>query len=191
MSGEIDELRIRAFEPALAADFARINRQWIESMYALEPVDEAQLGDPHGEIVAPGGAILLAQDAALGVIGTCGFRHGGRPIVPADQLQKPGRDPPLRTQRLRPRRRPARSRRRRIRPLRRGYALCGVGYSAKISLCDKVMPRVDNSTSLPVANQPASRFCAVSTTLTRSFSGSTNTTVLTPGRARYSASLVI
>ena len=70
-------LRIRDYDDSLAADFARINRQWIEEMYALEPVDEAQLGDPHGEIVKPGGAILFAEDDELGVIGTCGLLKTG------------------------------------------------------------------------------------------------------------------
>lgn len=57
--------------------FARINRHWIDTMYRLEPVDEAQLGDPHGEIIAPGGAILLAEIADLGVVGTCGLLRTG------------------------------------------------------------------------------------------------------------------
>ncbi|QGN54658.1 GNAT family N-acetyltransferase [Novosphingobium sp. Gsoil 351] len=66
-------LRIRDYDASLAGDFARINRQWIEEMYALEPVDEAQLADPHGQIVAPGGAVLFAEDEALGIVGTCGL----------------------------------------------------------------------------------------------------------------------
>lgn len=70
-------LRIREFEPALAGDFARINRQWIETMYTLEPVDEAQLADPEGEIVTPGGAILFAEDDTLGIVGTCGLLRTG------------------------------------------------------------------------------------------------------------------
>lgn len=77
MSVEKQALRIRDYEPALAADFARINRQWIETMYVLEPLDEAQLGDPFGQIVAPGGAILFAEDAELGVVGTCGLLKTG------------------------------------------------------------------------------------------------------------------
>jgi len=68
---------IRSFEPALAEHFARINRQWIETMYALEPVDEAQLGDPEGEIVAPGGDILFVEDPELGIVGTCGLLKTG------------------------------------------------------------------------------------------------------------------
>jgi DNA-binding MarR family transcriptional regulator len=68
---------IRPFQDRLAADFARINRQWIESMYALEPVDEAQLADPRGAIVDPGGDILFVEDPELGIIGTCGLLKTG------------------------------------------------------------------------------------------------------------------
>lgn len=68
---------IREFEPSDAEAFDRINRQWIESMYALEPLDEAQLGDPWGEIVAPGGAILVAEDQEVGAVGTCGLLKTG------------------------------------------------------------------------------------------------------------------
>jgi len=64
---------IRPFDQSRAADFARINRQWIEAMYSLEPVDEAQLSDPCGTIVAPGGDILFVEDPELGVVGTCGL----------------------------------------------------------------------------------------------------------------------
>ena len=70
-------LRIREFDETLAGDFARINRQWIETMYALEPVDEAQLARPYELIVAPGGAILFAEDDELGVVGTCGLLTTG------------------------------------------------------------------------------------------------------------------
>jgi len=68
---------IRPFHDGLAADFARINRQWIEAMYALEPVDKAQLADPRGTIVAPGGDILFVEDPELGIVGTCGLLKTG------------------------------------------------------------------------------------------------------------------
>jgi DNA-binding MarR family transcriptional regulator len=68
---------IRPFEPRLAAEFARINRQWIEAMYALEAVDEAQLSDPEGTIIATGGDILFVSDGDLGVVGTCGLLKTG------------------------------------------------------------------------------------------------------------------
>ena len=70
-------LSIRPFRDELAAEFARINRQWIEEMYALEPVDEAQLADPRGTIVDPGGDILFVEDPELGIVGTCGLLPTG------------------------------------------------------------------------------------------------------------------
>jgi DNA-binding MarR family transcriptional regulator len=70
-------LAIRPFRDELAGEFARINRQWIEELYALEPVDEAQLGDPRGTIVDPGGDILFVDDPELGIVGTCGLLRTG------------------------------------------------------------------------------------------------------------------
>lgn len=70
-------LALRRYEPSRAADFARINRQWIEAMYALEPVDEAQLSDPEATIIAPGGDILFVEDPEFGLVGTCGLLKTG------------------------------------------------------------------------------------------------------------------
>ena len=64
---------IRPFTNGLAADFGRINRQWIEDMYKLEPVDEVQLADPTRTIIDPGGDILFVEDPELGIVGTCGL----------------------------------------------------------------------------------------------------------------------
>lgn len=68
---------IRPFRDRLAAEFAQINRQWIEAMYVIEPVDEAQLADPRGEIIDPGGDILFVEDPELGIVGTCGLLKTG------------------------------------------------------------------------------------------------------------------
>jgi DNA-binding MarR family transcriptional regulator/N-acetylglutamate synthase-like GNAT family acetyltransferase len=68
---------IRRFTDELAADFARINRQWIEEMYRLEPVDEAQLADPRATIIDPGGDILFVEDPQFGIVGTCGLLPTG------------------------------------------------------------------------------------------------------------------
>lgn len=64
---------VRPFRDELVGEFARINRQWIEEMYTLEPVDEAQLADPRGTIIEPGGDILFVEDPEFGVVGTCGL----------------------------------------------------------------------------------------------------------------------
>lgn len=64
-------LSIHGFEDRLAADFERINRQWIEAMYALEQTDIDQLTHPRERIVDPGGDILFVEHPVLGIIGTC------------------------------------------------------------------------------------------------------------------------
>jgi len=68
---------IRPFTDKFAADFARINRQWIEEGYEVEAVDQAQLSDPRAAIIEPGGEILFVDDPELGIIGTCGLLPTG------------------------------------------------------------------------------------------------------------------
>lgn len=70
-------LAIRRFSDDLAPHFDRINREWIEDMYALEQVDIDQLTRPREQIVDPGGDILFVEDPALGIIGTCGLLKTG------------------------------------------------------------------------------------------------------------------
>jgi len=53
-----------------AADFRAINVEWIEAMFTLEPRDREVLDSPRERIIDCGGAILLAEHASLGVIGT-------------------------------------------------------------------------------------------------------------------------
>ncbi len=63
-------VRITPFDPSLAPHFARLNREWIERWFVLEPADLAVLVDPVSAIITPGGMIYFAL---LGdeVIGTC------------------------------------------------------------------------------------------------------------------------
>jgi len=53
-------VRIVPFEPALAPHFARLNREWIERFFVLEPADLAVLADPVAAIIDPGGMIWFA-----------------------------------------------------------------------------------------------------------------------------------
>ena len=58
------------YRPELAADFQRLNREWIERWFKLEPLDAAVLADPQGAILDGGGAVFFALiDGAA--IGTC------------------------------------------------------------------------------------------------------------------------
>ena len=58
MSGE---LIIEPFRPALAPAFTRLNRQWIERLFTIEPADEKVLSDPEGAVIVPGGQIFFAR----------------------------------------------------------------------------------------------------------------------------------
>lgn len=64
-------LVIRDYDDALAADFERINAEWITAMFSLEANDRAILSDPRGAIIDPGGVILFVESAGKGIIGTC------------------------------------------------------------------------------------------------------------------------
>ncbi len=51
-------------------DFERLNREWIEAYFAVEPSDLAVFRDPEAAIVRPGGEIFFLLDDE-GVRGTC------------------------------------------------------------------------------------------------------------------------
>jgi GNAT superfamily N-acetyltransferase len=58
------------------ADFERLNREWIETWFALEDADRETFRDPAARIVAPGGQIFFVIDEGS-VFGTCAvIPHG-------------------------------------------------------------------------------------------------------------------
>jgi ribosomal protein S18 acetylase RimI-like enzyme len=63
-------MQIVDFRPELAGAFKALNEAWITTLFALEPKDEAVLGDPEGQVIARGGRILFALDGAEAV-GCC------------------------------------------------------------------------------------------------------------------------
>jgi ribosomal protein S18 acetylase RimI-like enzyme len=63
-------VEIVTYRPELAEDFARLNREWLEKYFTVEPLDEEYLSDPEGHIMQPGGEIFFAVDGDR-VIGTC------------------------------------------------------------------------------------------------------------------------
>lgn len=67
---EAAPVRIRDFEPADQAAFKQLNVEWISRYFTLEPADLKALDQPAAYILAPGGAILLAEVAGE-VVGTC------------------------------------------------------------------------------------------------------------------------
>lgn len=62
-------LEIVPFRPEHAAAFYTLNRAWLDEHELYEPADEAQLGNPQGEILDAGGAILVALQQSE-VVGT-------------------------------------------------------------------------------------------------------------------------
>ncbi len=57
------------FRPEHAADFRRLNLEWIERLFEVEAADLKVLNDPEAAIVAPGGMIFMALDGDA-VVGT-------------------------------------------------------------------------------------------------------------------------
>jgi putative acetyltransferase len=56
-------------------EFERLNREWIETWFTLEPADLETFRDPAGKIVAPGGQIFFVLEDGK-VMGTCAVvRH--------------------------------------------------------------------------------------------------------------------
>src|SRR5688500_18294685 len=56
--------------PDLAGAFERLNREWIEAHFVIEPRDEAVFRDPVAAILAQGGAVFFVLEADEPV-GTC------------------------------------------------------------------------------------------------------------------------
>jgi GNAT superfamily N-acetyltransferase len=68
MSADPSGVTIVSYDARHRADFARLNREWIERYFVMEPADHAYLGEPEKHILEPGGEIYfaLAGDEALG-----------------------------------------------------------------------------------------------------------------------------
>ena len=67
---ESQQVRIVEYSDQYHEDFKRLNYEWIERYFKLEPADRESLDKPQERIILPGGAILLAKDET-GVVGTC------------------------------------------------------------------------------------------------------------------------
>lgn len=66
---------IRDYRDEWRADFERLNREWIETWFALEDADRETFRDPVGKILDPGGQVFFVVDEGR-VLGTCAvLRH--------------------------------------------------------------------------------------------------------------------
>lgn len=68
---------LRLFQPGDEVAFRSLNEEWIEKYFGLEEEDRTTLNDPAGQILRPGGRIVIAL-AESGPIGCCALR----PISP-------------------------------------------------------------------------------------------------------------
>ena len=71
-----------SWRPEYRADFERLNREWIEAYFAVEPSDLAVFRDPEEAIVRPGGEIFFVVDdegvRGVGVVSQGLGMDGGR-----------------------------------------------------------------------------------------------------------------
>jgi GNAT superfamily N-acetyltransferase len=61
---------IRQFQPGDAAEFRRLNGEWLTRFFRIEPKDEQAFADPQRTILDPGGRIFFAT-AGERCVGCC------------------------------------------------------------------------------------------------------------------------
>ncbi len=69
----MNQIKIIDYRPEHQPYFEKFNRQWIEELFEMEPVDEWVLTNPDKAILENGGAILMAEYNGI-VAGTVGLR---------------------------------------------------------------------------------------------------------------------
>lgn len=70
-----DTVRIVDYAPGWREDFARLNIEWLERWFTVEPIDRDVLGDPETHILAPGGRVLFAIDEHGRAVGTVALKY--------------------------------------------------------------------------------------------------------------------
>ncbi|WP_179137290.1 GNAT family N-acetyltransferase [Candidatus Entotheonella palauensis] len=66
------------YAPPYKADFKRLNLEWIEHYFCVEPIDEVLLSNPESYFLQPGGYIFFATCCGQ-VVGTCALlKHPDR-----------------------------------------------------------------------------------------------------------------
>ena len=75
-----DGIRVVGFEPRWRDDFATLNLEWLERWFVVEPYDRDVLEHPERDILARGGHILFAVDAANRALGTVALKHEGEGV---------------------------------------------------------------------------------------------------------------
>lgn len=71
--------RIVDYDRRFGDAFKRLNCEWLEKYFRVEPIDHTVLSDPERTIIEPGGAILYAvkDDTAIGTVALKYHGNGG------------------------------------------------------------------------------------------------------------------
>jgi len=80
-----EQVKILSYEERFAADFARLNREWLEGYGLLEEADVKYLDRPRETIIDLGGEILFAV-AAERVVGACAILRVNSAVVELAKL---------------------------------------------------------------------------------------------------------
>lgn len=84
MSTASNALRIVDFDPRWRDDFARLNLEWLQRWFNVEPIDHQVLSNPETHILASGGRVLFAiltmEDGSERAVGTVALKHEGEGV---------------------------------------------------------------------------------------------------------------
>ena len=69
-------LEIIDYQSSYQPDFERLNIEWLEKYFHVEPIDREVLGDPERHVLGGGGHILFARKAGE-IVGTVALKHSG------------------------------------------------------------------------------------------------------------------
>lgn len=72
-------IEILDYRPRFQPDFERLNIEWLERYFRVEPLDRQVLGDPDRHVIEGGGAILFARVNGT-IVGTVALKHAGNRI---------------------------------------------------------------------------------------------------------------
>ena len=72
-------IRILDYEPAYQPVFRALNEEWITKFFVMETPDYQMLDEPQQYILAPGGAILMAEHEGQ-LVGTCALLNEGHGV---------------------------------------------------------------------------------------------------------------
>ncbi len=69
-------IEIIDYDPRFQSDFERLNVEWLERYFRVEPIDREVLGNPDRYVLSAGGQILFAKKGDE-VLGTVALKHSG------------------------------------------------------------------------------------------------------------------